>query len=417
MDRLQLIIAVSDVILNRYGKNPKRKKRLTAKYGTKGAQEIQDEVNVCLSNKAEYKYLAVASIAGHYGAGKTRRKALGLKWQKTQDRIDYIWSMRGRSINSVAKLVIGGMFDKDSARELLLTFCGYNPEAVQAAVNYILNTKSNAKFCVYPVWFFEGNESLYGDCTAVLEYADDGSVKHCILIDTAQASVSATVIKKLKAAGVKNIDAIIISHAHGDHYGGLSNLLKAFSVGRLYLPDCTELDKYQRSYGNAIRRQAKKINNHVYLKAGSAFVVGDIRCECIFQAPAKSLSEHDSHHFVNNESVVLRFDLGGVIYHTAGDLQNEGNNLLIKAVSSLNADIYKCQWHGDANATNDAICKAVRPKYAFSNYHHKPSMSGRGTTRKRLQAVGAKFYDNYTYGDIFFYISNGNVSVKTSKKG
>jgi L-ascorbate metabolism protein UlaG (beta-lactamase superfamily) len=415
MDRLKLIIAVSDVILNKYGKNPKRKQLLTKKYGAKDAQEIQNEVNVCVSNKAEYKYLAVASIAGHYGAGKTRRKALGLKWQKTQFRIDYIYSMRGRSLESVAKLVIGGMFDKDSARELLLKFCGYNPEAVQAAVNYILNTKSNAKFCVYPIWFFQGNESLYGDCTAVLQYAEDGSVKHCILIDTAMAAASDTVIRKLKAAGVEKIDAVVISHAHGDHYGGLSKIMKALPVGRLYLPDCTQLDKYQKSYGNAIRRQAKKIQNHVYLKQGSSFAVGDINCKCIYQAPADQLTKHDSHYFVNNQSIVLRFGLGGIIYHTAGDLQNEGNNLMIKAVKNLKADIFKAQWHGDANACNVAICEAVRPGYSTSDYHNDPDRSGRGTTRKRLLAVGSKFHDNYTYGDIFYNIADSKITVKTSK--
>lgn len=416
MDRLELIIAVSDVILNIYGKNETRKKKLTEKFGTKGADEIQREVNTCVSNKTEAKYMAVACIAGHYGVANERRKKLGKWYTKVQDRIDYIYSMRERSIESVANLVIGGQFDKDDARVLLLKFCGYNPEAVQAAVNYILNTKSQARFCVYPIWFFEGNEKLYGDCTAILEYSEDGSIAHCVLIDTAMASASNIVIRKLKAAGVKKIDAVVISHAHGDHYGGLSNILKALPVGRLYLPDCTELDRYQKSYGNAIRRQAKKIANHIYLKQGSAFTVGDIKCECIYQCPANALREHDTHHFVNNESIVLRFDLGGIIYHTAGDLQNEGNNLLIKAVPNLKCDIFKCQWHGDANACNKAICKATNPDHSTSDYHHSPSRSGRGTTRKRLQAVGSKFWDNWTYGDIFFYIYNSKISVKTSKK-
>lgn len=414
MDRLILISAVSDVLLNVYGTKETRKRKLRAKFGT-AADLIQKEVDTCVSQKAEYKYMAVACIAGHYGAGKTRRKKLGWRFTKVQDRIDYIYSMRGRSLESVAKLVIGDMFDKGSARELLLKFCGYNPEAVQAAVNYILNTRSSAKFCVYPVWFFQGNNSLYGDCTAVLQYAEDGSVKHCILIDTAMAAASDTVIRKLKAAGVEKIDAVVISHAHGDHYGGLTKIMKALPVGRLYLPDCTQLDKYQKSYGNAIRRQAKKIQNHVYLKQGSSFAVGDINCKCIYQAPADKLTKHDSHYFVNNQSIVLRFDLGGIIYHTAGDLQNEGNNLLIKAVKDLKADIFKCQWHGDANACNVAVCEAVRPGYSTSDYHNDPDRSGRGTTRKRLQAVGSKFYDNYTYGDIFFNIADSKITVKTSK--
>ncbi len=323
--------------------------------------------------------------------------------------------MRGKSVTSAANLVISGMFDNGSVRKLLLEFCGYDAEKVQAEVDRILRTKSTARFCVYPIWFFEDDESLYGDCTAVLQYADTGEVSHCVLIDTAQAAASKTIVRKLKAVGVKKIDAVVISHAHGDHYGGLTALLKSFPVTRLYLSDCTELDKYQKSYGNAIRKQAKKLANHVYLKQGSSFTVGDIKCNCIYQAPANKLSEHDSHHFVNNQSIVLRFDLGGIIYHTAGDLQNEGNNLLVKSVTSLKADIFKAQWHGDANATNESICKAVRPKYAFSNYHHKPDRSGREATRKRLNTVGAKFYDNYTYGDIFFRIQGGAISVHTSK--
>lgn len=264
-------------------------------------------------------------------------------------------------------------------------------------------------------FFDTGSESQqYGDCTALIEYgADDKTVEHAVLIDTAMAKSSANVIKKLKGLGVKKLDAIIISHAHGDHYGGTNDIMKAFPTSDIYVPDPTQVDKYQKSYGNALRSQYKKAKGH-YIKAGSAFTIGSMGFTCVYQCPAASLKEHDSHHFVNNESAVMRINLNGWIYHTAGDLQNEGNNLLIKAVKDLKADIFKAQWHGDANACNEAICKAVRPLVAFSNYHHA-ERSGRGTTRKRLQAVGAVVARNHENGDIYIDCQPGVMKLSCSK--
>ena len=250
-------------------------------------------------------------------------------------------------------------------------------------------------------FFDTGSESKqFGDCTAIIEYGDDDkTVEHAVLIDTGKALSSANIIKKLKALGVKKLDAIIISHAHGDHYGGVTNIMKAFPTAEIYVPDPAGLDKYQKAYGSALRSQYKKAKGH-YMSKGTTWSIGSMLFECIYICPAGSLKEHDSHHFVNNQSAVLRINLNGWIYLTAGDLQNEGNNLLVKAVKNLKAHIYKCQWHGDANACNETICKAVRPLVAFSNYHHKEG-SGRGTTRKRLQAVGAVVARNWENGDIY----------------
>lgn len=265
-------------------------------------------------------------------------------------------------------------------------------------------------------FFDAGNESSqYGDCTAIIEYGDDDkTVEHAVLIDCAMAKSSANIIRKLKALGVKRLDAIIISHAHGDHYGGVSNIIKAFQTEEIYVPDPTQVDKYQKSYGDALRRQYKKARGH-WVKAGTAWTIGGMHFECVYQCKASDLKEHDTHHFVNNESIVLRITLNGWVYHSAGDLQNEGNNLLIKAVKHLKADILKCQWHGDANATNEAICKAVRPLIAFSNYHHKEG-SGRSTTRKRLQAVGAVVARNHENGDIYIDCMPGIMKLSCSKK-
>ena len=278
--------------------------------------------------------------------------------------------------------------------------------------------QEHPRIMVWGIWFTETCESKYGDATAIIQYDKDDNIQHVILIDTGMNGCDT--IKKLKKAGVTKIDAVVVSHAHGDHYGFLTEVFKNFRVDALYLPDCTELDKHQKSYGDRIRNQERKAKKYgascTYLKKGSTFTIGKIKCDCIWQAPANKLREHDSHHFVNNQSVVLVFTLDGIWkYHTAGDLQNEANNLLVKEIADLNADIYKCQWHGDANACNSTICKAVRPKIAFSNYHHK-ERSGRGATRKRLEAVGAVVARNYENGDIYINCVGNTMTLSSSKK-
>ena len=278
--------------------------------------------------------------------------------------------------------------------------------------------EEHPRIMIWGIWFTETCESKYGDATAIIQYDKSDNIEHVILIDTGMNGCDT--IRKLKSAGVTKIDAVVISHAHGDHYGFLTEVFKNFRVDALYLPDCTELDKHQKSYGDRIRNQERKAKKYgascTYLKKGSAFAIGKIKCDCIWQAPANKLREHDSHHFVNNQSVVLVFTLDGIWkYHTAGDLQNEANNLLVKEIADLNADIYKCQWHGDANACNSTICKAVKPKIAFWNYHHEEK-SGRGTTRKRLEAVGAIVARNYENGDIYINCIGNKMTLSSSKK-
>jgi beta-lactamase superfamily II metal-dependent hydrolase len=187
-------------------------------------------------------------------------------------------------------------------------------------------------------------------------------------------------------------------------------------VDKLYLPDCTELDKYQKAYGNALRRQAAKVEGSRFLKAGDKVRIGHIDCSCVFICKAKDLPERDGHHFVNNESMALLFLVNGLVkFFTAGDLSNDANKILVKTLKDLRAHIYKFQWHGDRNAITRALIKAIRPLICYHNYHHKETKGGRQLTRRLAEAIGALVLQNWLHGDIYIDCKGDQITVTCSK--
>ncbi|MBQ3931173.1 MAG: MBL fold metallo-hydrolase, partial [Firmicutes bacterium] len=59
-----------------------------------------------------------------------------------------------------------------------------------------------------------------GDCI-LLQRGD-----HAVLIDTGYEDTAGKVLGELGAAGVKKLEALILTHFHKDHIGGVSAVLK-----------------------------------------------------------------------------------------------------------------------------------------------------------------------------------------------
>ena len=283
---------------------------------------------------------------------------------------------------------------------------------------------------VWAIRFWESDHEKYGDATAFIQYeSDNKTIKHVILVDTGMNHTDT--IKKLKAAGVKKIDAVIISHDHSDHYGYLNNdekkaILDEFEVGHVYFPDQTGVRRYQPEYANRIARQAAKCLAHgvgySYVSVGDVIKIGCFECRAIFQADAKKLKEKEGHHFINNMSMIYHIVVDGTwIFDMGGDAQAEAQRQMLEAfkdrLEEILCHVMKIRWHGDRDGITKDYVDAVKCILAFCNYHGSENGSGRKSTYNVFRDRGAIVATNYKDGEIYMDIRGKKMEVKGSKTG
>ena len=81
--------------------------------------------------------LAYEVIAGKYGTGEARKKALGSLYSEVQAKVNEILSKK-KSVTQIAKEVIAGKWGNGETRKKALEKAGYNYKEVQKEVNRLI---------------------------------------------------------------------------------------------------------------------------------------------------------------------------------------------------------------------------------------------------------------------------------------
>ena len=191
-----------------------------------------------------------------------------------------------------------------------------------------------------------------------------------ILIDGGPPEAGLEVLARLREAGVKTLDLLVISHPHADHFGGLTVLVQALPVATVWdSGQPTSSRSYLALLQALDRQQTAKLE---VARAGQALDLGDgVQLEVL--APADPLLK-DTHSDPNNNSVVIRMTYGQVSFLFTGDIEDDGvASVLEKAGPRLQAQILKVPHHGSRYTTRDDFLDAVRPEVAIIS-------SGRGNS-------------------------------------
>jgi competence protein ComEC len=212
-----------------------------------------------------------------------------------------------------------------------------------------------------------------------------GDGRH-ILVDTGNVITGARVRTTLQEAGVKLLEAIIITHPHPDHMGGIFHLLPAMETGRVLdngqpigaLPSC---DLY-RWYVDAVRGLA----NYGVLKKGDRLRWGPVQIEVLWPPSPTSTNW-------NSNALVLRLKIHGRCVLLMSDVGHSVEAQLLAEKIDLKAEGMQVGHHGAPDASSEIFLRAIAPKWAVIsvNSNNVGGYPSEDVLRK-LRAVGAKVF-------------------------
>lgn len=222
-----------------------------------------------------------------------------------------------------------------------------------------------------------------------------------VLIDC--GSDGATVVSYLRDRVDGDLEVMVATHPHADHIGGLTGVLRAFSVDEIWTNGATSTSKTYATFANAV--QAEGAETHV-ARRGDKIVVSDLTFNV--------LSPVSTSCSTNNGSVVLSMSYGQTDFLFMGDAEQEAEASMVSARLVPDVEILKVGHHGSRTASSPSFLSKARPEVAVymagagNSYGHPHA-----ETTAALRAIGATIYGTDVQGDIMVSTNGVTYAVST----
>ena len=174
-----------------------------------------------------------------------------------------------------------------------------------------------------------------------------------MLIDGGNVADSSLVTSYLQKAGVQELDAVVCSHAHEDHVGGLAGVLAVYPTTAVYAPTRTYSSNCFDDFVYYADQQRLTIT---IPSPGERWTLGS--------ASVTVLGPVDSYADTNNTSIVLLVQFGKNRFLFTGDMERDAENDLLESGANVKADVLKVGHHGSYSSTSYRFLYEVAPKYA-----------------------------------------------------
>lgn len=177
-----------------------------------------------------------------------------------------------------------------------------------------------------------------------------------VLIDAGTAESAGALVRYLEERGVRSLYAVIASHPHSDHIGGMAAVLSAFPAEHFYMGPETQNTAAYEDMLDALEAQGVQ----PAIPADGDTLRLDSGATVTFLGPADDVSAEN----MNDRSLIALFSTGAEQVLFMGDAEAAAEQSLLAHHPALTCDILKVGHHGAATSSTPAFLSAIQPSVA-----------------------------------------------------
>ncbi|WP_045517772.1 DNA internalization-related competence protein ComEC/Rec2 [Neobacillus niacini] len=163
------------------------------------------------------------------------------------------------------------------------------------------------------------------------------------------------VVPFLKGKGITKLDKLILTHGDSDHIGGTFSILKEIEVKQIIMPSVAEPSKTELEI---IQEANKKGIQVVKVAEGSRWK--NKKGQFYILSPEKNYQGER-----NSGSIAIMANIGGLKWFFGGDLDQEGEERIIKKHPNLNIDVLKAGHHGSKTSSSEIFVNNIKPSISL----------------------------------------------------
>lgn len=228
------------------------------------------------------------------------------------------------------------------------------------------------------VWFLDVKEGA-----ATVVKLPDGK---CLLVDGGPPEKD-VVVPFLEETACTTLAAVVLTHPHDDHVGGLTRVIKEISVERVYDPAVMHPTKSYERFLEAIEADTR-------IAYGSPEPEEVWSWDTTVEIQVLNSGFPPGSKELNDASIVLRIRFDSATVMLTGDAEEKAERAVIRRFSGrLHSDLLQVAHHGSRSSTRKQFLNEVSPRFAvISCGRGNPYGHPHAEVLRRLREAGVKVF-------------------------